>query len=164
MKKYYVISHRYVGPNIDQNMNKDTVGVFTTPACGNMSRQPIVAGWCGTTNGWSEHAHGEYNSLSEATAFIISKFDVRDINDQETMLVREEEAVELFLIGRYTKMSKEATGEWLYHEFRNSLTIETTDEEIQKLVKVWMAEVNRDGYEFHPDAESMAIKFRDEIF
>src|SRR5256885_2081753 len=73
---YYVIESKYVGPNQDQSQycDVDTIGIFTAPGKTNSSREVRLEGWLGTTNDWSEYAHGEYESVEAAEAAIREKW------------------------------------------------------------------------------------------
>jgi hypothetical protein len=68
---YYIISHKYVGPN-----NKDSKGniigdsetrvITTSPPLTNQSHEKKVSGWLGTTNDIASYAHGEFSTVELA--------------------------------------------------------------------------------------------------
>lgn len=66
---YYLITTMYCGPNLDQHRTDGRFAVVQErPGCTNMSHEPKTKGWLGTTNDWSERAHGEFETIEAALA------------------------------------------------------------------------------------------------
>lgn len=69
---YYLIENDYVGPNSNDERYWGAKGHYLAiseePGRKNMSKEPCSDGWLGTTNDWSQHAHGEFETLAEAKA------------------------------------------------------------------------------------------------
>jgi hypothetical protein len=98
--KFYVVSTEDVGPNAEP-LN-ERVYIQTKPAVGNMSRQPIIDGWCGTTNDIAEYAHGVFDSLEEAQKFVKEKwkgFEGSE-DDYDEMFFEEETIIEIYADNR----------------------------------------------------------------
>lgn len=151
---YYVIESKYVGPNQDQAQycDVDTIGIYTTPGKTNMSREVKLEGWLGTTNDWSEYAHGEYETVEAAEAAIRAKWEhVRDTTPGGDSFLSvaqypDDECVALFKPGQYDQMSSEATGDWCYEGLQTDITADTTDARIAELAKEYEAAANSEGY------------------
>ena len=47
LNMYYIIEHKYVGPNPDQNIDADWIEIDTVPATTNSSHEDRIEGWCG---------------------------------------------------------------------------------------------------------------------
>ena len=152
--KYYIIETNYVGPN--DLYDPDTIGIYTRPAYGNMSKEPVVDGWAGTTNDWATYAHGEFDSIDEARAKIAELYPERreiDEYDYENVIV------ELYKPGKYAGMSKEGTSDWLARDLR--LTGDETDEQLQEIIEIAEANANDEGCTLHSDAFSILADERD---
>lgn len=140
---FYVIEDKYVGPNQDQHVDADTITISTTPAKTNMSHEVKLHGWCGTTNDWSVHAYGEYETLEAARYAVFENFgQVRLVDDED----KDDTVIELYKIGQYIPMSEEETGDWAYEVIRSEIHDDTTDERITELVKECEASANAEGY------------------
>ena len=140
---FYVIEDKYVGPNQDQHVDADTITISTTPAKTNMSHEVKLHGWCGTTNDWSVHAYGEYETLEAARYAVFENFgQVRLVNDED----KDDTVIESYKIGQYIPMSEEETGDWAYEIIRSEIHDDTTDERIAELVKECEASANAEGY------------------
>ena len=63
---YYVIERKYVGPNTEDHINQHALFITDQPGKKNVSGEDCTQGWLGTTNDWSEEAHGKFASLEEA--------------------------------------------------------------------------------------------------
>jgi hypothetical protein len=70
---YYVIAIEYVGPNPQDHVNDDTIGIYTEPARANLTGEARTSGWCGTTNDRATYAHGEYHTLEGARTAIMAR-------------------------------------------------------------------------------------------
>lgn len=135
---YYVYTRTYAGPNPQENLNVDTVHISTVPVLTNSSKEVITVGWAGTTNDWNVTAYGEYASLAEAKAYVEREFETREIPCEQEYQGIEGDA-EVRLLGKYELMSDDELGDWIgpaLHEIKAN----TTDEEIERLVKAWLDE------------------------
>ena len=65
-QRYYIISTTYAGPNPQQHLDDDRIGISIEPGRTNQSREIVTDGWLGQTNDWSRRAHGEYATLEDA--------------------------------------------------------------------------------------------------
>lgn len=162
---YYIIETNYVGPNADQHIDVDLIEIRTEPARTNMSNEPRIEGWCGTTNDWSVHAHGEYETIEAARAALAEKFgEVRDLSNEDAYTCHTEDyVVETYKPGLYEPMSASATGDWLYPAMKTHIAASTTDEKLLDLLAWWETEVMSEGCTLHPDAEDMMRGFRQEL-
>jgi hypothetical protein len=153
---YYVIETNYVGPNA--LYDPDTIGIYTRPAYGNMSQQPVVDGWAGTTNDWATYAHGEFDSIDEARAKIAELYperrEVDEYDDYENVIV------ELYKPGKYAIMTREDTADWLYEDMRE-LTGKESDEKLEEIIGNAESNANDNGCTLHSDAFSILADERD---
>ena len=165
---YYIIETSYVGPNQEQEqyIDADLIEISAVPARTNSSHEVRIEGWCGTTNDYSVHAHGEYPTLEAALAAVAEKFgDVRDSDPNgDRFESDDEDALEIYRPGKYTPMGREATGNWIYDGLKIDVTADTTDERLTELVNEYNAIAHDDGYTLDlPYAERMAAKYRDDL-
>lgn len=157
--KYYVIEEKYVGPNQDQHIDDSVIKITTEPATTNSSKEICTDGWCGTTDDWSVTARGEYDSQEEAEQAIKSFYkETReaefDDNDQSI--------VAMYKTGKYEPMSRESTGEFIHDSLHESVTANTTDDEIDSLVDDWEREAHEQGCTL-TGAYDMAVSYRGEL-
>ena len=91
----FLIENKYVGPKKDDSYNDlDTIEISTTPALTNLTDEPRIQGWCGTTLGWDLNAHGQYFTLEEARAAIKDIFgEVRSTDTQGNPFVSDDDSV-----------------------------------------------------------------------
>ena len=154
---YYVIETNYVGPN--DLYDPDTIGIYTRPAYGNMSQQPVVDGWAGTTNDWATYAHGEFGTLEDARAKVEEMYpDRREVD----VLQQDEDCVELWKLGKYAIMTREDTADWLY-EAMCALTGKESDEELKEIIENAESNVNDEGCTLHSDAFGILSDERDRV-
>lgn len=144
---FYVIERKYVGPNQDQYADADTVGIYTTPGRANMSKEVRLSGWLGTTNDWSEYAHGEYLTKEAAEAAIRGMWEhVRDSCPSGEGFYLDDNCVALFKPGCYEAMGHQATADWCWQGVEADITASTSDEQIAQLVKEYEETANSFGY------------------
>lgn len=159
---YYIVETRYVGPNKNQirYIDADRVEISTEPAKKNCSGDECFEGWCGTTNDWSVYAHGRYKTIDEARAAIQEEFgDVRELEFDDYS----EDLVACYKIGKYEKMSREATHSWAFESIESDITADTTDEQIEDLIDSYEKEARREGYTLHGDLKKFMIDHREEM-
>lgn len=154
--KFYVVEIDYVGPN--KNYDADTIGVYKTPATGNMDGQPVIDGWAGTTNNWSTIAHGVFDTLAAAEAKIAELYPERRHDDD--IYDPYGDCLALYKPGKYATMTSDGTADWLY-EATSSLAGSETDEELEKIVAVAEANANDEGCTLHQSALDMLTDARD---
>lgn len=164
---YYIIETNYVGPNRthDQYVDVDRIDISTSPAMTNLSHVERTEGWCGTTNGWSVYAHGEYDTIDAARAAIAEKFgDVRNSNpDGDSFESDDDDVVETYKVGRFAPMSRLDTADWAYQGILSDIEADTTDERIDELVAEYEAEANSIGYALHSDLKAIMQERRQEL-
>lgn len=155
MRKFYVVETEYVGPGMtdDQYIDSHVVEIWNTPALGNSSHEPIINGWCGTTNDWGTYAHGVYDTIEEAREVIESKFGpVRDHYSDGTPFESEDtDVVEIYKPGQYEPWGRMSTHDWAYESIDNDITADTTDNEISALMADYEQEANSQGYTLDED-------------
>lgn len=160
MKKYYIVSKKYVGPNFDQHLDNEMAWIQTLPARTNMSHEKRTKGWLGTTNDWSYQAHGEFHTLDEAKAALAALYpDYREVGEDELRQYQwlDERDGNTMLnavrAGKYAQMGSDESANFCYESFHRELTAETTDEEIEKLIELdeefcndeWRATLNKEA-------------------
>ncbi len=77
-QKFYVVETNYV-----DNENGDKVEIRTSPARTNFSHEVRIIGFCGATNNRAVYAHGEYATIDDARAVVLSLFDVIEDDGDE---------------------------------------------------------------------------------
>jgi hypothetical protein len=159
---FYIIERKYVGPNQTdaQYCDAHTVLIQSVPGRTNSSHEERTEGWLGTTNEWAEHAHGEYETLEAARAAVEEKFG--KCRESDLTWEDPDTAVELYRVGEYEPMSREATGDWIYGGLRADVTAKTTDEQLEELIAEYEAAANDEGCTLDSDAIDMAREYRDE--
>ena len=153
--KYYIIEINYIGPN--PLCDVDTIGIYKTPAYGNMDKQPVIDGWAGTTNDWATYAHGEFDSLEDARAKIAELYperrEVDEYDDYENVIV------ELYKPGKYAIMTREDTADWLY-EATCELTGKESDEKLKEIIENAESNANDNGCTLHHSAFDILVEER----
>lgn len=160
---YYIIETNYVGPNQDQDQyaDADKIQISTSPAITNSSHEPRTDGWCGTTNDWAVHAHGEYATLEAARAAVTDIFG--EVREVDMSISVDEDVVAEYRKGRHEPLGREATGDWAYEGIRSDITADTDDVEIDTLAIDYQVEANDQGFELDSDLRDMMIEYRDEL-
>lgn len=164
MTKYYVIHVDYVGPNRQQNLNAERVDIDTECGRTNMSAERRPEGWLGETNGWTEYAHGEFQTLDEARAYVEKTWDVRLDEDFDPRF-ETGSTVARYLVGDMPMWNAESTSDWAAYGFEEAIKATTTDAEIEALAAEWEAEL-RDQECAHPypgAIEKSMFHFRDDL-
>ena len=164
MKKFWIVSTKYVGPNASdaKNCDSDTLAITTRQPTTNMSHEPRDSGWLGTTNDVSLTAHGVYDSLELAEAALEAKFpETRECGDSENEF--DDAIVISYKIGVYQQWSAEGTANWLYETMRGDITASTTNEELAALLESYESEANSEGGTLDSSASEMLEKFRDDL-
>lgn len=161
---FYIIEREFVGPDQEQHPDGTEIRIQTVPGRTNSSHEERTSGWLGTTNDWSEHAHGDYATLEEARAAIEERFGVCRERELEMMdFVADDTVVAAFRPGLYQPMSRAATADWIFSGLKDCVTADTTDDDIADLINEWELAVNEEGCTLDDSAEDMARKYRDEL-
>lgn len=150
-KKYYVIEVNYVGPN--DLFDPDHIGIYTMPVVGNLSGEPVIEGWAGTTGDWARYGRGAFDSLEEARARIEELYP--DRREEES---GSPECLEVYRLGELAEMTRALTADWLSDA---KLTGKETDEDLAEIIDIAEANVNDAGMTLHPDALEMLAAERD---
>lgn len=163
-KVYYVIERSYEGPNPDQHPDNHTVLVQTHPGLGNMSRQPILNGWLGTTNDWYKYAHGSYETLDEAKAKIDDLcYDYNGYRVDELTLEDCEMVVYRVHVGRLEPWSASDSQYWCWEDMKNCIDANSTDDDILNWSEECANSAADEGGLLDLDAVvRMAMQYRDE--
>ncbi|HEX7111404.1 MAG TPA: hypothetical protein VF216_03095 [Mizugakiibacter sp.] len=150
---YYVVERDYAGPNADQHLNAHTYTIRTAPARGNMSHEPIIDGWAGTTDDWAVYGRGQYETREAAEAAIAAICGDAGYRESEDDLDECVGEVVRYLHGRLEQWGAEASQTWAY-ETRRDVTLRTTDDEIERMA---------DGLMDLAEAEASAALDRDAV-
>ncbi len=143
---YYVLSSEFLSPNPAQNLNTHIYQITTVPGTTNMSHEVRTSGWLGTTNDTACYAHGEFDSIEEARAAIITLCGSAGCAEIETTQYDGYEGVlESYRHGQYEDMSGEQTTSWCYESIC-AVQASTTDAEIGTMVAELEEFANGDGY------------------
>jgi len=168
-KKFYVVSYEYVGPNLDQRTNSETVEITTQAPRTNMSREIKIEGWLGTTNDNAAYAHGEFETIEAAREALIEEFPHTREMELDPNEAEFYQTIEAYYVGEYEKMCAESSVSWCYEGFRNDITAQTTDEEIEVIVDGYENDANDpsnhgEGFGYSLDLDAVtrsALQFRD---
>jgi hypothetical protein len=175
---FYVIEAEYTGPNNQQNLDSHTYHVQTCPGRINMSHQPAVDGWLGTTNDWAEYAHGEYATLEEAIDKIRSltngefrERDIQDIDISEKYVGGFDndgnsvgEVVYSVLAGALEPWDADNSQTWCYEGMRDCIDASSTDADIDEFVEDFARMLADRGGELDTDAvQRMVEHYRDDL-
>lgn len=148
---FYVTSIEYVGPNLDKRLNSKIFSVKTAPGRTNMSHEPLVSGWLGTSNDWYAYAHGEFDTLDAARQYVeTSVGGLRRVEEPDEL--GDEEFIEAWHGSQFEEMSEESSERWCYDWMLFEVSAETSDEEILKAVAEAGAEANAEGFSLHTEA------------
>jgi hypothetical protein len=154
---YYLIETRYAGPNPDRHLNCHVFDICVSPAIGNSSGEEVIEGWCGTTNGWSVYAHGQFEYREHAIKAVRRiQGEEWAIHDQHGFDIHPmaDHSVLTFRASKYAKMNRDESAEWMYEGLREDLEDKSTSEiltltgeEIRALANGYQKEANAQGYE-----------------
>ena len=174
---YYIIEHRYVGPNQeqDQYVDLDFIEINSAPALTNSSHEPRIDGWCGTTDDWSVNAHGEYLTIDDARDAMLTLWsDVRwndpngdcyggcyPVSDFSNILVDDPGRITICKPGKYTPMSRSATGDWACESMQHDIQADTTDEHLDILVAEYEEDAQATGYTLDSGLIDWMREYRD---
>lgn len=154
--KYYLVETTYVGPNIQDYLNDDLIEIQTVPAYTNMSNEPKIDGWCGTTNDWCVNAYGEYDTLEEAKEAAHKIFgelretDMDIYSDDFDILAGE--TVIAYRAGKFPRLTEQETADYYYLTVDDEVKGSMSDEELEQYVEnVKQFEAEYGNLEFVPD-------------
>ena len=154
--KYYLVETTYVGPNIQDYLNDDLIEIQTVPAYTNMSNEPKIDGWCGTTNDWCVNAYGEYDTLEEAKEAAHKIFgelretDMDIYSDDFDILAGE--TVIAYRVGKFPRLTEQETADYYYLTVDDEVKGSMSDEELDQYVdNVKQFEAEYGNLEFVPD-------------
>lgn len=146
MDAYYVIETQYVGPQDDSKLDYDRVEISTLPALANLSGEPVIEGWAGTTNDVAVYGRGEYDSLSAARRYIGRYFEVRETESDR------EEIVESYKIGAYEPLGRDATRDWVYPGAVDDVRAGATAADLDRLAAEYSEYAEREGFSLDREA------------
>ena len=164
---FYLVTKVYVGPNQDDRyLNSDVIEVWNEPARTNSSNEVLINGWCGTSNDWSIRAYGEYETLQEALDEMHDSFDVReyqyeDWSSDDSFIG--DHVVERYYLGKYYDMSAEGTAIWVYEYMVKDITAETTDDQIEELLRKYEDECYSENWSPHPCLVDCLYEYRQDL-
>jgi len=76
--KLYLVEIIYIGPNrASKGRHGHKVRVLREPGRKNMSGEPCISGWLGTTDDWHKEALGEFTPET-AACYLLAEFGIAD--------------------------------------------------------------------------------------
>jgi hypothetical protein len=174
---FYVIETEYVGPNPQQHLDSHSYHVQNCPGLLNMSHEPRTFGWLGTTNDWSENAHGEFDTLEEARAEIerltngdYREQDLSDFHDGNITRIDKNGNIEgrivyRVLAGGLELWCAESSQDYCYDSMIVSIKADSTEEEID----IWVDDcanclcLDENGLLDSDAVQSMALDYRETL-
>lgn len=153
---YYIVSEEYVGPNVDQQLDTDTIEIRTEPVRGNMNSEPVIDGWAGTVNDWAAYGHGEFTNLDDARKRIAQIWSEVRVDEQWS-----EEyfpaLVERYKPGRYAPLSEEHIQTYMYDELNSNYLDYLSDDKLAEFVCECEAAQNSEGYTMYSGIDPMDV-------
>ena len=156
----YVIEMEYVGPDQRRALNSHFYIVQDQPGRMNMSKEVCLQGWLGTTNDWSEHAHGEFETLDEAQEAIekLTNGEYRVIEadyDEEYRVV----------VGLYDEWGADESQNWCYCSMMEKIDAGVTDAEIEAWAEMCARDtlIEENGVLDEEAVIRMAVKYRNKL-
>ncbi len=115
-EKYYVVQINWVGPDQTscKHIDFDRYEVTTEPPRNNSDGDIQLSGWLDTDGDVSRYAHGEYPCRAAAEHAIIKLLDGECRRYGEADAALELGVVSLYRPGKYTPMSDDVLGDWLF--------------------------------------------------
>lgn len=83
MTNYYLIQIRNVAPHSPKYPLDTTYVIQTRPGVTNMSSEPKIDGWLGTTDDIAQYAEGEFAAFADALAAIPEQFATEGRSEDE---------------------------------------------------------------------------------
>ncbi len=119
-EKYYVVEVTWTGPDqmSERYIDYDRYEVTTEPPR-NTSGDIQLSGWLGPNGDVSRYAHGVYDVKTAAEYAIIQMLDGKCRRHDEVDAAMELGVVALYRPGRYTPMSDEALGNYIFESVEN---------------------------------------------
>ena len=120
-EKYYVVEVRWTGPDnmSGRYIDFDRYEVTTEPPRNNADGSIQLSGWLGPNGDVSRYAHGVYDVKTAAEYAIIQMLDGKCRRHDEVDAAMELGVVALYRPGRYTPMSDEALGNYIFESVEN---------------------------------------------
>jgi hypothetical protein len=163
---FYLTSAKYVGPNarhLENDYNKIVYGHYvdiqSVPGRRNMSKEPCVDGWLGTTNDWAEYAHGAFETLDAARAARAGLFDeifVAENDPREDW--PDETVIERVYVGPGENYYD--ARQWSYDDGLRQITAATTDDDLKTLAEESKAAASCEGVILWGDVEAVLREIR----
>lgn len=167
---FYILKSDYVGPNQEQHKNSTKFFVQTVPGQTNSSHEDRTSGWLGTTNDWSLHAYGEFETLDEAKSKISELCDgaFREIEPEEHDGYYNDGSDDVCLTpyeymvldGAYEELNEEGSANFAWEGSRQDVTADTTDERIAELVNEYEELANGENATLDASAVEQVLKDR----
>ena len=165
---FYLTSSEYVGPNarsLENDYRRIVYGHYidiqTAPGLRNMSHEPCVDGWLGTTNDWAEYAHGEYDTIESAQSARDEKFPETFTAENDPREDWPEEiVVERVYVGPGENYFDASV--WAYDDGQQQITAVTTDDQIKALVTESEAAAACEGVTLWGDVETVYREIRED--
>jgi len=146
--------------------------------CADLDHVVIIKGSCDgledyTCNDWSLRYHGTFDTVESAEKRLKETFDddLRDCDSEdENVIVRnvyfgfeDDNVVAMYKTAKLSQMSISASGDFVYDFLKDDVDVDTTDEDIDKLVSKYELEANDQGLELLGDVEQWIKNYRQEL-
>lgn len=166
---FHVIKNEYIGFDDDlEEVLQEQWIISTEPGRANLSQEPVIKGWLGSSGDWSSDAHGEFPTIDEARDYIAKRVDrLISVDDDED---HDEGVVEAYRAHIETIVVAVRNWWGSCDAFHFGITAETTDEEIVEIAEAEIAaarqEIEREGDgipAFEGDLEDLITDLRDKL-
>ena len=132
--------------------------------CADLDHIEIVKGSCEgledyTCNNWSLRYHGTFDTVESAEKALEEAFDdeLRDCDSED------DNVVATYKRGYYVDISISDSFDFVYDFLKDDVNVNTTDEDIEKLVSKYELEANDQGLELLGDVEQWIKDYRQEL-
>jgi len=132
--------------------------------CADLDHIEIVKGSCEgledyTCNNWSLRYHGTFDTVESAEKRLkeIFGYDVRDPDSEDDNVFL------TYKVGSLVEISISASFDFVYDFLKDDVNVNTTDEDIDKLVTKYELEANDQGLELLGDVEQWIKDYRQEL-
>lgn len=164
---FYLISDEWVGP-ADANRPEHWINlthwtIRSEPGITNMSREPRIEGWLGTTNDRSYSAWGRYETVESARARI-HRF-ARENGDTRVERADDESGDPSVIEEWTTARFETACGiyEWDPNRVgRDEAAADLTDEQIAEMAETWKSDAESQGVRIIDDVEEYLTECREQ--
>jgi len=141
--------------------------------CADLDEIEIIKGSCEglqdhTINDWSFRYHGTFDTVESAEKALKETFDdeLRNCdseNELNVIIKRDNNVVATYKPRYYVDIPISGSFDFVYYFLKDDVNVDTTDEDIDKLVTKYELEANDQGYELLGDVEQWIKDYRQEL-